>query len=121
MDYHAPNPVWERDSRRRMTFPSLTLTTDQRLVVDRAIREHCLFKGWEPIEVNCRTNHVHVIVEAPGVTPERVMTELKGYGTRALRRNGWADLKKAWTEHGSTRYINSEESLQAAIRYVRSQ
>jgi REP element-mobilizing transposase RayT len=97
------------------------LTEHQRSIADEAIREHCGFRNWQIVEVNCRTNHVHLIVTAFDASPERVMDELKAYATRALRRAGFFMDQKPWTRHGSTRYIKTQESLNAAIRYVQSQ
>jgi REP element-mobilizing transposase RayT len=121
MDFHPPNPLWEQASQRRMTDPPVVLTVDQRPLVEHAIREHSLHKGWEVIEVNCRSNHVHVVVRAAGVGPERVMAQLKAYATRALRAGGRKDLGRTWALHGSTRYLNSQQSLEAAVQYVREQ
>jgi hypothetical protein len=71
--------------------------------------------------VNCRTNHVHVVVAADR-HPDDVHDQFKAWCTRKLNelakyhnrpgRDQW------WTERGSKRYINDAESLEMAIRYV---
>jgi hypothetical protein len=120
MDYHPDRRAWQNHSRVRMTVPPLTLSPPQRQVVEQAILQHCSFSHWQVIAVNCRTNHVHVLVVPAGTKPERVMNELKAYATRALRE-ATPTLRRTWTRGGSTRYINSQPTLDSAIQYVRFQ
>jgi len=50
------------------------------------------------------------------------MNDLKGYSTRRMREVGvYAMDISPWSYHGSTRYIDSEESLVRAIKYVRDE
>ena len=121
IDYHEPRPAWEAASRDRMDSAPVILSPRARALVDQAIRQHADFRGWGVLAMNCRSNHVHAVLTAGGVAPKRVMTELKAYATRALRQAGEAVPQKTWTRHGSTRYVWTEASLQAAIRYVEEQ
>jgi REP element-mobilizing transposase RayT len=98
------------------------LTEPQRHVVRRTIVECCRLREWTLHGVNVRSNHVHVVVVAAGRVPEQVMGYFKSWATRSLnatfapRPGGpW------WTRHGSTRYINTAESLRKAIEYVENQ
>jgi REP element-mobilizing transposase RayT len=74
--------------------------------------------------VNCRTNHLHVVVTAPG-DPKKVRSQFKAWCTRALKRLAQRQGEDAtirenwWAERGSQRYINDEASLEAAVIYVR--
>ncbi|WP_206678589.1 transposase [Alienimonas chondri] len=86
-------------------------------MVEAQIAETCRHRGWELHAVNCRSNHVHAVVTAPGVHPKKVRTDLKAWATRRLRetnvaRNNW------WAERGSVRYINGEDSLAEVVAYV---
>ena len=68
--------------------------------------------------MHVRTNHVHVVVEAP-VTPERVLIELKAYASRKLNESGLdTSERRRWSRHGSTRYLWQREEVEAAIVYV---
>jgi REP element-mobilizing transposase RayT len=68
--------------------------------------------------MNVRTNHVHVVVEAP-VEPEEAMRVLKARATRALREAGHFDpSREIWTRHGSTRYLWDERAVSVAVDYV---
>jgi len=104
-----------------MRHPVKILSDEERVVVDAAIREHCTLREWRLIAVNCRSNHVHVIVTAAGIPPERVMMQLKAYATRALREYDERNAGRVWTRGGSTRYIQSEASLDSAMQYVKFQ
>jgi len=76
--------------------------------------------------VNCRTNHVHVVVTAPAA-PATVMEQFKAWATRKLKERQRLVLKLPedsvrlnwWTEDGSKRYLNHQVSLENAILYVR--
>ncbi len=48
------------------------------------------------------------------------MQQFKAWGTRALRDSSdLAGDESPWTRHGSTRYLWDEQSVEAAIEYVR--
>ncbi len=105
----------------RMNEDACRLSDHQRRIVEQAIAEHCRFRGWTLHASNCRTNHLHVVVTA-SLHPDDVRSRLKAWCSRRLnelspdatrRRTRW------WTERGSKRFLNTEESLEAAILYVR--
>jgi REP element-mobilizing transposase RayT len=97
----------------------LHLAPEDRVAVDQAIREHCGFKEWPVVELNCRTNHVHIVVRASSVSADRAMTSLKAYATRALKKRMRRTL--FWTEGGSTRRLYTDEAVCEAAQYVRDQ
>jgi REP element-mobilizing transposase RayT len=113
-----------------MTNDACRLDDEQLLVVEQAITDHCLIRGWELHAVNCRSNHVHVVVSASRDADD-VRDQFKAWSTRRLkeleraRREvpgvGASEVpirEKWWTEKGSCRRLWNEESLEAAIRYV---
>ena len=94
------------------------LETLHREIVDAAIRDVCVYRGWTLHALNVRTNHVHLVVSA-GLTPEQVMTSLKAWSTRRLREAGLVDEGiKPWSRHGSTRYLWRVDEIEAACSYV---
>jgi len=113
-----------------MTEDACLLDSEQRELVERTIRDHCRIRGWELHAVNCRTNHVHVVVTA-NLGPKQARAQFKAWCTRRLReleatRRGCttpeameALRENWWAERGSGRFINNEEGLEAAIVYVR--
>lgn len=115
-------PDLDRQARdaQRMVGRRFVLDSQGRELVDSTIRQHAELRRWRLLALNVRSNHVHVVVCCTdGSLPERAMEQFKAWSTRRLREAGLLDQEqRAWTEHGSTRWINSESSLSAAIDYV---
>jgi REP element-mobilizing transposase RayT len=117
-----PDAVLEEQRREIMRSSSVVLDHSQRHIVDEVIRRHCKFRNWELHALNVRTNHVHVVVTA-NERPERIMEQFKAWASRRLNEAMPVESvpqsrRKWWTEHGSTRWINHEQGLRAAIEYV---
>src|SRR5205823_4191361 len=74
-------------ARRVMTEDELTLNNEQRKIVEKTIADHCRIRGWHLHAVNCRTQHVHVVVTAPNCDPQGVMDQFKAWCTRHLKEN----------------------------------
>ncbi len=123
--WQLPDAARKLEAQAKMTDQACVLNAEQREVVERTIREHCEIRGWELFAVNCRTNHVHVVVAADR-TPEIVVRQLKAWCSRRLkelertRRSGeqYNEREQWWAERGSRRWLNDENSLDGAILYV---
>ena len=76
-EFLPPDAHLEQASRSLMTEPQLILDSTQRELVENTIADHCRHRGWHLHAVACRTNHVHVVVTAPGRNPEDVMDQFK--------------------------------------------
>ena len=118
-----PSAIRKHDAELRMTEDACVLDEEQREVVEKTIEKHCGIRGWQLHAVNCRTNHVHVVVSA-NRAPEEVREQFMAWCTRKLKELQVARRQEPvrenwWTERGSERWIGDEESLEAAIRYVR--
>ena len=126
-----PDPIRRLDAETRMTEDACRLDDEQRVAVEETIAAHCRVRAWELYAVNCRTNHVHVVVAADA-RPEVVRRRLKAWCTRKLeemeRRRREIPARSAgegllpehwWSEHGSRICINDEDGLEAVIQYVR--
>jgi REP element-mobilizing transposase RayT len=126
--WQLPDPIRKGEAEARMTEDVCILDNEQRQLVEETIADHCRIRGWNLHAVNCRTNHLHVIVTAP-IASKQVQVQFKAWCTRRLkelegRRRGIKSTDPAlreqwWAERGSRRWINDEDSLEAAIRYVR--
>jgi REP element-mobilizing transposase RayT len=129
--WQLPDPHRKLEAEARMTEDACVLDSEQRQVVERTIAEHCRIRGWELHAVNCRTNHLHIVVTA-ALPPKQVRMQFKAWCTRRLKelevkrlgctcpddiavrvRQNW------WVERGSDRFISDNISLEAAILYVR--
>jgi REP element-mobilizing transposase RayT len=101
-----------------MKQESICFNEEHRQVVDQTIREVCDHKQWELLAINVRTNHVHTVVTAED-KPEIVMNYFKRYASRRLHeQHMFAKETTLWTRHGSTRYLNDQKSIDAAVQYV---
>lgn len=141
--FQPPNLPVERRARQRMSEAVCELDCGQRQAVDETIRGHCSLRGWHLHAINCRTNHVHVVVTAPKIAPDKVIAQLKAWCTRELKARSASegqssarseiagrsnasggegtavtDRRNWWTERGSVRLLFDEASVKAAIRYV---
>jgi REP element-mobilizing transposase RayT len=87
-------------------------------VVAAQIAETCALRGWTLHVVNCRTNHVHVVVTADVSDPEKIRIDLKAWATRALKRKFDSNRENWWAERGSIRYLNTDADLEGATVYV---
>ena len=122
VEYHAgwqlPDPILELESHAHMTEDACRLNEDQRLAVEAQLAETCRHRRWSLHAANCRTNHVHVVVSVAGVHPKKIRTDLKAWATRCLKERFDATRENWWAERGSTRYLNDDHSLEAAVAYV---
>ncbi len=105
-------------NRERMDQPEYRLDAPRRRLVLHAVREVCAYRSWRLLAVHVRMTHVHAVVHADAA-PERVMNDFKAYASRALNQAGVdAPDCKRWTRHGSTRYLWTQEEVDARIEYT---
>lgn len=134
VEYHRgwqlPDPVRELEAKMRMTEDACRLDHAQRRAVEEQVTETCRIRGWDLHALNCRSNHLHVVLTA-SAKPKIVRAQLKAWCTRKLKtleetrlgkltqRDAGKPLRQNWwAERGSQRYIYDEKSLEAAILYV---
>jgi len=101
----------------------MILDAAARQAVARTIREHCRVRKWILHAINCRTQHVHVVVTAVDRNPDDVMVQFKAWCTKMLkqqaRKTGAESARtRWWTEGGSKRYVYENNDLEAVITYV---
>lgn len=128
--YQQGRGLQEPDAARRleamllMTDSALTLDPEQRRLVEETVADHCAIRKWPLHAVNCRSNHVHVVVTAPGRPIELPREQFKSWCSRRLKekdreRSGPAAVRENWwTERGWDEYIDHEDSLANVIAYV---
>jgi REP element-mobilizing transposase RayT len=122
--FQLPDPILELESAARMTERACRLAPHQRERVHEQVVETCEHRRWPLHAVNCRTNHVHVVLSSTS-HPKTIREQLKAWCTRRLneqqaemgvleadRRSKW------WADRGSIRWIFRDEDLAAAIEYV---
>jgi REP element-mobilizing transposase RayT len=125
----VPDVPLKFEARGRMTEDACQLDSIERGLVEQTVEQHCAVRGWTLHAVNCRSNHLHVVVTASR-HPDEVRDQLKAWTVRRLKElwskraaeqpdNSRRPRAKWWAERGSARYLNDEASLEAAILYVR--
>ena len=88
---------------------------DRKIVLD-AILAVCRYRQWRLIALHVRTEHVHGLVQAEGVTARRVMGDWKSYATRGLRQR-WPERRQFWTRVGNCRRVN-DRGFDDIVHYV---
>ena len=102
----------------RMTDDAMTLDGVQRSTVEETIAAHCEIRGWALHAVNCRSNHVHVVVTAPEQKREVPRKQFKAWCSRKLSEAGPARANW-WSERGWDVDLDDEEALAVVVDYVR--
>ena len=116
-EVRLPNELFEQMAATAMKEPEFTLAPDDREVVEQTVARHCRVRGWTLHTVRARSNHVHVVVTAPGYHPKTVRDQFKAWCTRHLKPKH-PGRERFWTEGGSCRWINHEDDLASAIANV---
>src|SRR5712692_5739620 len=113
-----PSAVRRQHDRELLKQPPVKLNSQQRPVVEAAIRETCTIRLWQLWSVNVRTNHIHAVVSA-NKKPDAVLSALKANATRAMREAElWTSELSPWEFRGSKKYLWDEKQLADAIAYV---
>ena len=113
-----PDSVRKAEAAARMTDDACRLSEEHRFAVEDQVRETCGQREWPLHAVNCRSNHIHVVVSVHNTLPQKIRVDLKAWTVRCLKQRFDSDRDRWWSERGSMRYLNDEESLEAAIVYV---
>ena len=130
--WQLADPARQREAQARLTEDACLLDQDQRRLVELTIADHCRVRGWTLHTVNCRSNHVHVIV-AGDREPKEIQEQFQAWCTRRLKAlqqerrrplsaqdsSAAAIRQKWWAERGSALSVNNEEGLEAVIHDVR--
>jgi len=117
--WREPDRMRAFEAALRMTEEAITLDPEQRRLVETVIAKHCAIRGWVLHAVNCRSNHVHVVVTAPDRAIEVPREQFKAWCTRALKElertrptgQPRSVREKWWTERGWDEYIDDEDGL----------
>ena len=115
----TPQPVLEQWHRDRLKHDVILLSDQHGEVVESEIRSHCEHRQWRLWIANARTNHIHVVVTAPGYAGGKVRDQLKANCTRGLREHDRRFVDRpVWTVGGDWQCLNTDEDLEQAILYA---
>ena len=114
----SSNPKLEKIMSQNMRQGAIVFNKNQRRKVEEAIEEVCVYRNYTLQAINCRTNHLHVVVSAQS-KPEPIMNTFKSYATRKLRELNLVDSNnRIWALKGSRRYLWKPRHVSLAIEYV---
>ena len=113
----AGNTLREDFVRNRLAEQPYLLDAARRRTVLATIQDVLRHRGWHLWAVHVRSNHVHLVVTAEA-KPEKVMSDVKAWCSRRLSEVHLEGDRTRWTQHGSTRYLTTEEAFQEVVRYV---
>ena len=113
-----PDPILEAIMLDRMIADPYELNEPRRNVVLDTLLEVAQYRRWNLIAAHIRSTHVHVVVQSMA-SPEKIMSDFKAYSSRRLseRLEENKDTKR-WTQHGSTRYLWTEDQISEAVEYT---
>ncbi len=116
-----PDLLVHLHSRLRMTENTVTLNPSQRQLVESTILDHCTRRNWLLHACNCRTNHVHAVVTAPGRDINIPREQFKAWCTRKLNEQSAPSHRREhwWTERGWDEFVDDPKSLETVISYIR--
>ncbi len=115
----APDKKWQRHNVNTLKGEPVLLKAEQRISVEKAIRETCEKRRWILEAINVRTNHVHTGVKIGTKSPDSTLNAFKANATRQMREDGcWNKTNSPWADKGSKRRLWNEHSVGLAIDYV---
>jgi len=115
-----PDFIQQLNAVLHMSSTATVLDLEQRQIVEETIQAHCNFREWQLLAVNCRTNHVHVLVCAGDVAIEIPRMQFKAWATRKLKGHS-PERTKWWTERGWDVFVDDEDGLARVIEYIQNQ
>jgi REP element-mobilizing transposase RayT len=124
--WREPERIRAFEAGLRLTEDAVALDPERRRLVEQVVADHCAIRGWVFHAVNCRTNHVHVVVMAPDRLIEVPREQFKSWCSRRLKelertrptKRGATVREKWWTERGWDKYIDEEDDLADLMFYV---
>ena len=119
----GPNERLAKWSYSQLKGAPIYLDRAQAEAILGQFRETCCYRQWRLLCASVMANHFHAVLTVPGDPPaEKLLGDLKGYGSRALNRIwGKPESGTWWTESGSRRRKQTERQILSAVRYVWNQ
>jgi REP element-mobilizing transposase RayT len=117
--WQMPDSIRELEAAAKMNEDAKILSQQQRQIVENQVLETCEHRQWICHAVNCRTNHMHLVIGAFETPPKKVRTDLKAWCTRRLKEDALpANTENWWSERGSIRWVFDAEGLDQVVRYT---
>jgi REP element-mobilizing transposase RayT len=114
----APTDSGREQDARRMVEEPVSLTIEQRNIVEDAILDVVSSYGWTAHAIAIQTDHSHVVITAPR-EGQALRDALKAVACRAL--NKACGKRTWWAEGGRAKYLWERDYFENAVKYVRDQ
>jgi REP element-mobilizing transposase RayT len=127
IEHDQPGTPWEGhipgiecSAAALLKAPPLFLTLRQAEIVLAQFQETALYRERTLHAISIMHNHWHMVTTVPGdPDPNRLLTDIKAYASRALNREyGKPPSSTWWTMRGSKRKLASAAALAGAINYT---
>jgi REP element-mobilizing transposase RayT len=122
-DYDAGNRRLRDAMLQRLKGSGVRLSVAHAEVLRNQFLETATVREWRLLAISIMANHIHLVVGVRGDPDHsRILGDFKSYASRALNRIfGRPGATAWWTESGSKRKLPRDDSVLAAVRYVRDQ
>jgi REP element-mobilizing transposase RayT len=120
--------LWRDEARGALRYPPVTLTGEQAQAVGNGLQAGVRKSNLEIWACSIMPEHIHLVVGRHTYKVEQICNLLKGEGTKALKAKSLhpqagamrADgkLPSCWAEGQWKVYLDTEEAIENAIRYV---
>ncbi|NLS97752.1 MAG: hypothetical protein GXX96_36895 [Planctomycetaceae bacterium] len=125
----SPEELFQRDAARKsLAYPPVALTGRQALVVARGFAAKAAKSRYTIWACSILPEHTHLVIARHTYKVEQIVNLLKGFATSELLKENSHPLAahassgnrppRMWAEHEWKVYLDSEEAIEDAIRYV---
>lgn len=113
------DPAWRDAARADLKFPPVVWTGVQAVAIARGFEQSVNESEYRLWALAILPDHVHVVVAEHATSPTRIAGHLKGRATQELRAScGWPPDQPVWGKRSWVSWLNSDDAVLAAIRYV---
>jgi len=117
--WKLPNAARELEAMAYMKENAKLLNARQRVLIEKQVRETCDHRQWLCHAVNCRSNHMHIVVTAVDTAPKKVRADLKAWCSRRLSHDALPmKTERWWADRGSIRWVFDERGLNKVMFYT---
>ena len=110
------SPALEAMNKTNMSYPKISLTAEQRKIVEKAIFYESVELKQGILALSVCKNHLHLVSDCNFVAASSAVSHYKNAARIAIEKDGF--IGKLWTKGYSARYCFDENQLQAVTGYV---
>ena len=118
-----PRPGLRRSAEARMKGDPVIFHIDHAEALLAQFQETTRIRRWLLVAAGIMHTHIHAVIGVPGdPDPDKILGDLKAYGSRRLNQTGTCPGNDTWwTSGGSKRKLPDARSVEGAVAYIRQQ